>query len=223
MFFIVRKSVPPDADIVQENIPVSHGVILVAFNDLDDRAEGPGHDAHMVSPGGAVAAAPLVPDIVDIISGPGQVALILPPAAQFLEQIDLLFAAALHGDDLRQSRFQSHGTSKSGAPVVIIGDFIGSGTGFIAVVKIDDRLMCTITFVEAQILLRGLQDMVPQDRFFFTDGPVDAPDKSCGDADSKNCRQNLVPPAAKPEEGFLQKKYEIGFLFCFHSKILPFR
>ena len=60
---VIRNAEAPDGDIIEKNVAVAHGIILVSFDDLDHRAAGFCHDAHMTGPGGAVTLAPFIPDI----------------------------------------------------------------------------------------------------------------------------------------------------------------
>lgn len=97
---VIRQGEAPDGFAVDENGAQAHAVFAVSFQHGDEKAIDLGHNAHMVRPAGAIPSAAVSAAIIDEIAGQGNIAVLLLPATQSLEQLNLPLAAAFGGDDV---------------------------------------------------------------------------------------------------------------------------
>ena len=77
-------------------------------------------------------------------------------ALQFLEQFNMRLAAAFGGDNIRQTALNGDHAGKDRAPGVLIGSWIISGQGRLAVIHIHNGLMAAVCFLDTQPFFRFL-------------------------------------------------------------------
>ena len=124
---------------IPENDSVSHLIILVTFNNFDERPCGTYYDAHMVGPSGAVTEFPvIVPGIIDVVTGQRNIGFIFFPTANALPKPNLPFTATFRGDNIGLCTGNCHGTGKGSAPVVLWLDQVSLGQRFMGIVNFND-------------------------------------------------------------------------------------
>ena len=169
--YAVAANVPP----VHRNGAALHAVGVVALNDGDACPADLFHNAHMIGAAGTVSHAAVLPIVENIVAGLRHISVVLLPAPQLLEQLDVLSAAALRRDDVGHSRRDGDGACERAAPCVRVLHGVATGQRLVTVVQVDDLPVASVALFASDVALGDAHDLLPL--FLFRHGLSSA---SCG-------------------------------------------
>ena len=115
----------------------------------------------MIGAAGAVSHAAVLPVVENIVAGLRHISVVLLPAPQLLEQLDVLSAAALRRDDVGHSRRDSDGACERAAPCVRVLHGVATGQRLVTVVQVDDLPVASVALFASDVALGDAHDLLP--------------------------------------------------------------
>jgi hypothetical protein len=135
---ILRQTVTPDIPAIDGQRAPFDGVRIVALNNRDRLTADLFQNAHMVRRPGIVPHAAVLPVVENVVARGRYIGVVLLPAPQFLEKLDVLLAPAFRRDDAGKSRLNGNGAGKRAAPCVRVFYGVVPGKGPVAAIEVND-------------------------------------------------------------------------------------